>query len=144
MATFYLSSTFLDLKECREEVARTLRLMGHSVVGMEDYVAEGQVPLKKCLEDVAKCDAYLGIFAWRYGYIPKEGNPERKSITELEYREALRLKKEPLIFILRREASSLHSATSVGCQAAGERRALRHDLLTSASLPQTGREVGKA
>jgi len=100
MSKFYLSSTFRDLEECRKKVAETLRQLGHTVIGMEDYTADGRPPLKKVLADIAECDAYLGIFAWRYGYIPREDNPRKLAITELEYREALRLNKEPLIFIL--------------------------------------------
>src|SRR4029453_3473407 len=55
---------------------------------MEDYVATDQRPLAKCLTDVAASDLYLGIFAHRYGYIPDQDNPDRRSITELEYRHA--------------------------------------------------------
>lgn len=105
MATFYLSSTFQDLQECREKVSQTLRQMGHTVVSMEDYTADSRPPLKKVLADINGCDAYIGIFARRYGYVPKEGNPKKLSITELEYLEAVRLKKKLLIFILTKDAS---------------------------------------
>lgn len=98
MARIYLSSTFQDLKDHREEVARSLRQLRHEVVGMEDYVADGSRPLAKCLRDIAgdpaqnlpPCDLYVGIFAKRYGYVPDEpANPEKRSITEAEYRTAL-------------------------------------------------------
>ena len=42
---------------------------------MENYVAADQRPLAKCLEDVADCDLYVGIFAHRYGYVPEHDNP---------------------------------------------------------------------
>ena len=86
MLTIYLSSTFDDLIEHRNEAYRALRRMHHHVIAMEDYVATDQRPLDKCLDDVAASDLYIGIFAWRYGFIPTENNPEQKSITELEYR----------------------------------------------------------
>ena len=98
MARIYLSSTFQDLKDHREEVARSLRQLRHEVVGMEEYVADGSRPLAKCLRDIAgepaqnlpPCDLYVGIFAKRYGYVPNEAaNPEKWSITEAEYRTAL-------------------------------------------------------
>jgi hypothetical protein len=54
---------------------------------------------------VADCDIYIGIFAWRYGFIPSENNPEGKSITELEYRKAVDTGKSPLIFLLNEQAS---------------------------------------
>ena len=59
---------------------RALRELGHDVVAMEDYVASDQRPLAKCLADVAACDLYVGIFAHRYGHIPDQNNPERRSI----------------------------------------------------------------
>jgi formylglycine-generating enzyme required for sulfatase activity len=104
MSRIYLSSTYEDLKEHREAVAQALRRLGHQVIGMEDYVAADQRALAKCLEDVGKCHVYVGVFAWRYGYVPDEGNPGRKSITELEYRHATDLEKPRLVFLLSDDA----------------------------------------
>ncbi len=105
MTKVYISSTYGDLKEYREIVYRTLRRMGYDAVAMEDYVATGQnPPLDKCLADVAECEWYVGIFAWRYGYIPVEGNSEERSITELEYRQAEKLGKPCFIFLLDEDA----------------------------------------
>ena len=100
MTTIYLSSTFSDLKEYREAVYHALRQMGYDVIAMEDYVATDKRPLEKCLQDVAACELYVGLFAWRYGYVPSEENPEHKSITELEYRKASSSGKSRLIFLL--------------------------------------------
>lgn len=57
----------------------------------------------QCLEDVAGSEMYIGIFAWRYGYIPDndELNPSNESITALEYRKARELDIPTLIFILK-------------------------------------------
>lgn len=96
----YISSTFNGLEPYREAVYKALRKLRHDVVAMEDYVATDKRPLDKCLADVESCDVYVGIFAWRYGYIPEKDNPEQKSITELEYRKAGEAKKERLIFLL--------------------------------------------
>jgi tetratricopeptide (TPR) repeat protein len=100
MAKIYISSTYSDLKECREALYRALRSMGHEVIAMEDYVATDERPLDKCLADVASCDLYVGIFAWRYGYVPDRDKPEKKSITELEYRCAVANNIPCLIFLL--------------------------------------------
>lgn len=102
MARIYVSSTYADLKDYRETVYRTLRQMGHDVIAMEDYVATDQRPVVKCLADVAGCDLYLGLFAWRYGFVPppEHGNPGQKSITELEYRKALETGKPCRLFLL--------------------------------------------
>jgi len=78
--------------------------MRHDVISMEDYVAADQRPVEKCLADVAASDLYIGIFAWRYGYIPSNMNPEHKSITELEYRQAQQTGKSCLLFLLDKDA----------------------------------------
>jgi hypothetical protein len=102
LAKVYVSSTYTDLVEQREAVARQVaKLRGYQLVAMENYVASDQRPLQQCLDDVAACDVYVGIFAWRYGFVPPASeNPEQRSITELEYRKALELKKTCLIFLL--------------------------------------------
>jgi hypothetical protein len=100
MAKIYISSTFNDLEFCRRQVSLVIRKMGHEDVAMEYYIAEDKRPIDKCLEDVANCDLYIGIFAWRYGWVPKKGNPKKLSITELEYRQAIEKKKDCLIFLL--------------------------------------------
>jgi uncharacterized protein DUF4062/TIR domain-containing protein len=100
VARIYVSSTYRDLHEHREAVYQVLRKRGHDVVAMQDYVATDQRPLERCLADVAASDIYLGIVAWRYGYVPEQDNPDGLSITELEYREARRQGIPCLIFLL--------------------------------------------
>ena len=116
----YISSTYGDLINYREAAYRALRRLGHDAIAMEDYVATDQRPLAKCLDDVAGVDAYIGIFAWRYGYIPDEGNPEGKSITELEYRQAQKHQKPCFIFLLQKDAKWSLEQTDVFTEA-GER-----------------------
>ena len=48
---------------------------------------------------------YVGLFAWRYGYVPRHDNPEGRSITELEYRKAIELDKDVRIFLARDQAA---------------------------------------
>lgn len=104
MAKIYLSSTFLDLQEYRRHVSSVIRRMGHEDVAMEYYVAENQRPIDRCLSDVAACDLFVGIYAWRYGWVPSENNPEQISITEMEYRQAEKTVKPCLIFLLSDDA----------------------------------------
>src|SRR5258705_6128431 len=80
MARIYVSSTFADLENYRSAVGAALRRLNHQDVAMEYYVAEDMRPVERCLSDVASCDLYIGIFAFRYGYIPKDNNPEGRSI----------------------------------------------------------------
>lgn len=95
----YLSSTYADLVEYREQASRVMRGLGLNVVAMEDYVARDDRPVDACLADVAAADLYVGVFAFRYGHVPKSENPDGRSITELEYRKAVSLDKPRLIFL---------------------------------------------
>jgi hypothetical protein len=96
----YISSTFRDLHAHRAAVDRNLRSMGHDVIGMEQYVAEGSRPLQRCLADVEAADVYVLMLGWRYGYQPTECNPSRLSITELEFQHAKSLETKPILAFL--------------------------------------------
>jgi hypothetical protein len=104
----YVSSTFEDLQEHRAAAIRALHQLGHEVVAMEYYGAGTAAPLAHVLDDVAGCDAYLGIVGWRYGYRPpSEGAPRltgakpgATSITEWEYRKAAAGKLEIMAFLV--------------------------------------------
>jgi len=100
----YLSSTFTDLKRHRAILARALRKAGYVVVMMEEYVAREQRVESACQGDVVGCDVYVGIFAWRYGHIPTDNNPERLSVTEMEYAAAGDKGMTRLIFLLDEKA----------------------------------------
>jgi HEAT repeat protein len=102
MTTAYVSSTYEDLRDCRNEVRLALSRLGVTDVAMEYYVAETERPVDVCLRDVAECDIYIGVFAWRYGCTAPG---TEQSITELEYRTAVNKGKPTLIFILREEAA---------------------------------------
>ncbi len=97
----YISSTSVDLAQYRAEVIAALRKSGFFPICMEDYVAQDKLPVDKCLGDVARCDLYVGIFAWRYGFTPPGYD---KSITELEYRKALEKGIPTLLFLLDEKA----------------------------------------
>ncbi|WP_166682919.1 DUF4062 domain-containing protein [Streptomyces aquilus] len=103
----YLSSTVSDLEKYRAAVLARLRKLPLDVIAMEDYAAFDERPLEKCLADVASCDVYVGLFAFRYGYVPDVGpqNPDGRSITELEYRKAGEAGRKRLIFLVEDGAS---------------------------------------
>jgi hypothetical protein len=100
----YLSSTYVDLVRHRAVLARALRKAGYEIVMMEEYVARDQRVEFACKGDVAGCDVYVGVFAWRYGHIPTDGNPERLSVTEMELAAAGAKPMPRLTFLLEEKA----------------------------------------
>jgi len=102
--TVYVSSTFVDLQEHRAAAVRMLDQMRHTSVAMEAYVARDARVADQCLDDVARCDIYMGIFGWRYGYVPASANLERLSVTEMEYQYARKLNKPRLLFMVADDA----------------------------------------
>ena len=102
MAKVYISSTYRDLRAEREAAAQTVRRLGHQSIAMEDYTASSEKPLEKCLADVRDCQMFIGIYAWRYGFIPKG---HKKSITHLEYDEAVELDIPRFLFLVHEDAA---------------------------------------
>lgn len=100
----YLSSTYLDLKRHRAILGRALRKAGYEVVMMEEYVARDQRVEFACKGDVVACDVYVGVFAWRYGHIPTDTNPDHLSVTEMEYAAAGAKPMTRLTFLLEEKA----------------------------------------
>lgn len=96
-ARVYVSSTAQDLQEQRRTVIDAVRRTGCEPVAMESYGADGRRPIEVCLADVASCEVYVGIVAWRYGSCPPG---ETKSFTHLEYESAVSLGKHILLFHL--------------------------------------------
>ncbi|HMK24731.1 MAG TPA: DUF4062 domain-containing protein [Chitinophagaceae bacterium] len=100
----YISSTYLDLKEHRKAVRDFFDKFRdkYEVISMEDYVADSELPVDKCVEDVKKCDFYILILANRYGFIPdssaKFNNPDKLSVTHAEYLAAKENKKKVFAF----------------------------------------------
>ena len=97
-----VSSTTLDLAAHREQVCDAILRLGHRPEMMEHGAAEpGGDANDYSLRKVEESHLYVGFLAERYGHIPADPirNPDRLSITELEYRHALRLGKPTLLFL---------------------------------------------
>ena len=101
--TVYVSSTFIDLEGHRAALKTALEKARYDVECMEKYTAFDDRPLDRCLADVAATDVYVLLIAHRYGYRPLEHNPQRRSITQLEYEEASRHGKPRLVFTVDRK-----------------------------------------
>ena len=104
----YISSTYEDLKEVRQEARLVIGHMGWIACGMENAPATNEDSLTASLSDVQSCDVYVCIIGFRYGSIP-EGYS--KSITRLEYEKASEKDIPRLIFRFT-EKAKLHFARS--------------------------------
>jgi hypothetical protein len=101
----FVSSTFKDLEEERQEVMHALLELDCLPAGMELFPAANETQwnlIKKVIDD---SDYYILIVGGRYGSI----GPEGFSYTEMEYRYALSIGK-PTIAFLHRDPGSIIAA----------------------------------
>jgi tetratricopeptide (TPR) repeat protein len=84
--TAMISSTALDLPAHRAAVREACEGVGVFPIGVEQLPARDASGVAVSLEMVDKADIYLGIYAWRYGWIPS-GNTI--SVTEMEFDRAV-------------------------------------------------------
>jgi hypothetical protein len=88
MISVFLSSTFQDFTQYRDEIGKALamtsaeslaavqaRRLEHAVGGYDDAI-------KVCRRELGQCDAFMLMYAHWYGWIPNTGSP---SITHLEF-----------------------------------------------------------
>jgi len=95
-----ISSTALDLPDHRKGVEEACLRQGMFPMMMEHMPAADADAIAESLRMVDEADIYLGIFAQRYGYVPKENNPQRLSITEMEYNRAVERDIPRLLFLM--------------------------------------------
>src|SRR5215510_11273741 len=95
--TVFISSTSRDLLDHRAAVSKALLNAGFHPIDMANFMARPEGATSACLKEVAVSNLLVGIYAWRYGYIP---DGAEVSITEQEFIEAERLKKPCFIFMV--------------------------------------------
>ncbi|OYP33854.1 DUF4062 domain-containing protein [Rhodopirellula sp. MGV] len=100
-----ISATARDLPDQRLAAQDACLSNDAFPVWMKHLPAQDRDGFKVSMEMVDKADIYIGIYAWRYGWIPDFDNPQQVSITELEFDRAVKRKasgklKELLIFIM--------------------------------------------
>ncbi len=93
----FLSSTYQDLVVHREAAARAIERLGQQDVRMEVFGARPVEATQACFEEIADSDALVGIYAYRYGYVP-EGHST--SITEQEFEHAREKDKPTFCFVI--------------------------------------------
>src|SRR5437763_14139431 len=84
-----ISSTARDLPEHRKEVLDACLRQGMFPMMMEHLPASDAEAISASLKLVNDADIYDDVYAHRYGYVPKENNPQQISITETEYNRAV-------------------------------------------------------
>src|ERR1700694_3294495 len=92
-----ISSTARDLPEHRKEVLDACLRQGMFPIMMEHLPASDADAIAESLRMVNEAAFYLGIFAYRYGYVPKGYNI---AVTEMEYNRAVERGIPRLIFII--------------------------------------------
>ncbi len=92
-----ISSTALDLPEHRQGLRDACERAAFEPHMMEKLPALDADAIEASLQMVDEADVYVGVFAYRYGYVPKGHDI---SITEMEYNRAVELKKPRLIFFI--------------------------------------------
>jgi hypothetical protein len=80
----FISSTYEDLKDVREQLIKCILEMGHIPVGMEMFSAANEDQWKIIQKQIDECDYYTVIVAHRYGSLDKG-----ISYTEKEYNYAV-------------------------------------------------------
>jgi hypothetical protein len=97
-----VSSTFADLREHRAALMSAIQGRQLHAVAMEsDSALPAGTVLDSSLRKVREAAGYVGIISHRYGQVPVcDANPDGLSLTHLEYREAVRLGRPILIFIM--------------------------------------------
>jgi hypothetical protein len=74
-----------DLEEERNKIASEI-MRSQYIPIMAEFVFNVRDNPKETLEkEFDKCDGYIGVFHKRWGYVPENDNPERLSITAIEY-----------------------------------------------------------
>jgi len=79
---FFLSSTYEDLREHRVKAAQAIERLGQQGVRMEVFGARPGDATEVVTDEIAQSDAFVGIYAHRYGFIPLGSS---KSITQQEF-----------------------------------------------------------
>jgi tetratricopeptide (TPR) repeat protein len=98
-----VSSTFTDLVEHRRALIEAIEHFDKKPNAMEFSGARSDLDvLDASLTMVRDSAAYVGVISRKYGQVPSSPtrNPDELSITELEFREAMRLNRPIILFIM--------------------------------------------
>jgi len=97
----FISSTSVDLNEYRQQIIAELHKLQVGPLVMEYMGSYAAAPVAVCDEYVVDCDIFIGVYAFRYGFVPGEDEhtwPDCPSITEQEFNAARRLNKRCICY----------------------------------------------
>lgn len=97
----FISSTYVDLKEQRDQVVKTVLRMGHLPVGMEMFNAADQAQWEVIKRHIDNSDYYIVVLAHRYGSL----DTDDIGFTEKEYNYATEKGIPCLAFVIDDKAS---------------------------------------
>lgn len=100
MISVFISSTSKDLHKHRQAVADACREAGLAPIVMDHFGARPEDAVTTCMNEVARADLFIGVYGWRYGFVPDGAD---RSITEMEYRRATELDKPRFCFLVRED-----------------------------------------
>ncbi len=98
----FVSSTYIDLLEERQEIMQALLELDCIPAGMELFPASNDDQWSLIKGVIDDCDYYIVVIAGRYGSLSESG----LSYTEMEYRYALETGK-PVIAFLHKDPDAL-------------------------------------
>lgn len=93
----FISSTYQDLIVHRLAVADALERLGLQLQRMETFGARPEDATQACLAEIEGSELFVGIYAKRYGYVPRHSEV---SITEAEFDYAFSLRRPTFCFFL--------------------------------------------
>jgi hypothetical protein len=93
----FLSSTYRDLREHRAKAAQAVERLGQHGIRMEVFGARSGDATGVSRDEIDASDAFLGIYAHRYGYVSAGSSI---SITEEEFNFAQERQKPTFCFLV--------------------------------------------
>lgn len=97
MTKVFISSTSIDLQDYRRAAIELCNRLGMVPVAMEFFESMGRGATEGSRQKLREADLYVGVFAFRYGYI--EDGYDR-GVTEIEFEYAGELGMERLCFLV--------------------------------------------
>ena len=95
-----ISSTAIDLPQHPKETMEACLRQGMFPIMMEYLPASDAAAIEASHKMVDDADIYVLILGHRYGYVPRQNNKWRISITEMEYNRAVKREIPVLIFVM--------------------------------------------